>query len=104
VHVLGTFGRSTLQKVLEWRLDAAGWAKVIGTLAQLEAAISAGDVAAARGAVGAIRQLGPEGRRASTPVDASVDQSPTSPAPDVVYDTVKRIVHTLDVPSGTPDG
>lgn len=103
MDVLGTFGKATLKKVLEWRLDSAGWTVVIGALAQLDTAITAGDAAAARRAVGAIRQAGPEGSRVGTPVDANADQPPTSPAPDIVYDTVKRIVHSLDVPTESRD-
>lgn len=103
MDVLGTFGRATLQKVLEWRLAPAGWAMVSGALAQLETAIAAGDAAAARRAVGTIRQAGPEGSRVGTPVDANADRPPTSPAPDIVYDTVKRIVHSLEVPTESRD-
>lgn len=78
-----------LGDALRWRMTAARWEGIGGAVAELTAALRAGDVEAVRRAVTELELLGP--------VRATVmGDTPTTPVPEPVREEIDVLVRTLD--------
>ena len=79
-----------LTDALQWRLGEARWAAIDAAVAELAAAVRAGDVEAAVAAVAELELLGPV--RA-----VPIGRDPIVPAPEPVREEINELVLALDV-------